>query len=256
MARPILGQDYPLWNSPILDQEYPRWNNLFDTMNFDDRESFRKILQAASTAEKFHPFNLKLLEGTTLSDSEMIAVRDLSYAFNRNYLCRDVVRHLISFSRHDDKEFTLGKETKFYTEILKNTDLSPVRQPMIYLQVRREFCFRAPDLEDLDEGEAMAELNRWASWGLNGVPDNKDAEKTNATQGQNDKLVDVENRDISMEDGTEAARVKDEEEAEIFEVLHSTRSQNSHVYEDAKKLRWPGLDSRCNYTGTLSQQEK
>ncbi|KAF7876680.1 hypothetical protein EAF04_001765 [Stromatinia cepivora] len=230
MARPILGQDYPRWNSPILDQEYPRWNNLFDTMNFDDTESLRKILQAASTAEKFHPFNLKLLEGTTLSDAEMIAVRDLSYAFNRNYLCRDMVRHLISFSRHDDKDFTLGKEAKFYTEILKNTELSPVRQPMIYLQVRREFCFRAPDLENLDEDEAVAEINRWASWGGHGLPDNTDAEKTNATQGQNDEPVNGENMDINMEDGNEVSQEEAEEEAEIFEVFHSAHSISVSSY--------------------------
>ncbi|QSZ33411.1 hypothetical protein DSL72_004979 [Monilinia vaccinii-corymbosi] len=102
----------------------------------------------------------------------MIAVRDFSYAFNRNHLCRDMILHLILFSRHDDPSFPLGKETKFYTEMLKTTHVSPVREPSTYLQLRREFRRLAPDLEDLDENKAVDEIRRWARLQAHGMLNN------------------------------------------------------------------------------------
>lgn len=43
---------------------------------------------------------------------------------------------------------------------------------MIYLQVRREFCFCALGLgrldEDEDEDEARGGLDRWVCWGFDG----------------------------------------------------------------------------------------
>ncbi|CAD6443109.1 d6c6f057-125f-4a8c-a7a4-615a0ab9c336 [Sclerotinia trifoliorum] len=225
MAPPIPGQNYPFWNSPILNQEYPRWNNLFDTINLNDQESLQRILQAANTAEKFHPFNLKLPANTTLNNAEIIALRDLSYAFNRNFLCRDIVRHLISLSRYDDGEFTLGREMKFYIEILKNCKLSPVRKPLVYLRVRREFCFCASDLGFFDEDEAKRELDRWESWGFDGGWEDMDVEGVHVTCDRNYRLGNGRNGD-----GSEVARAKDEEGAEIFEaakILMSMRAQRN-----------------------------
>ncbi|KAI9643254.1 hypothetical protein NHQ30_007870 [Ciborinia camelliae] len=220
MARPIPGQNYPRWHNPILDQEYPRWNNLFDTMDFDDVDSLRRILQTARTAEKFHPFNLKLIEGATLSDAEMIAVRDLSYAFNRNHLCRDMVRHIILFSRHDDQDFPLGREAKFYTEILKTVELSPVHEPKTYLQVRREFRRLAPDLEDLNENRAAEELNRWARWGVCRMSERIEIEieTTKATQKQDDGLVHGQGTNINVKDGKEVIQGGDKEEADVIKA--------------------------------------
>ncbi|EDN95223.1 predicted protein [Sclerotinia sclerotiorum 1980 UF-70] len=127
MTCPIPSKNYPLWNNPILKQEYPRWNNLFNTIHLNNSESLRKILQAAHTAEKFHPFNLKLHANTILTNGEIIALRDFSYAFNRNFLGRDIIRYL----------------------------------------VRREFCFCALGLgrldENEDEDEARGGLDRWAA---------------------------------------------------------------------------------------------
>ncbi|ESZ97835.1 hypothetical protein SBOR_1780 [Sclerotinia borealis F-4128] len=216
MNRPVLGLDYARLNIPVLDQKYPRWNDLFDTMNFDDRGSLRRILQAARSAETFHPFNLKLTESATLSDAEMTAVRDLSYAFNRNHLCRDMVRHLMLFSRHDDEQFTLENEAKFYTEVLKKVDLSPVRQPKVYLQVRREFRRLAPDLDDLDENRAAAELDRWASWEIPRFCDNMEVDRRRATETQHDGVVHVQDT-TKWKNDREVVRVENNEEAEIIE---------------------------------------
>lgn len=219
MALPIRGRDYPQWNNAVLDQEYPRWNNLFDTVNFEDAASLRKIFYAISTAQTFHPFKLDLLESIKLSDNEMIAVRDFSYAFNRNHLCRDMILHLILFSRHNDQNFTLEKETKFYTEMLKKTDLSPVNQPNAYLQVRREFRRLAPDLEGLDEDKAANEISRWASWRVNSVPDSADSAIKNGNLVQNHGSVHARGMDLSEDDNGDAS-AKDEEETEMFQVCY------------------------------------
>ncbi|RAL62053.1 hypothetical protein DID88_002540 [Monilinia fructigena] len=189
MAIPIRGKNYPQWNSAVLDQEYPRWNNLFDTVNFDDAGSLRRIFYAISTAQTFHPFNLDLIENVKLSDAETIAVRDFSYAFNRNHLCRDMVLHLILFSRHNDEDFTLEKEAKFYSEMLKKTNLGPANQPNTYLQVRREFRRLAPDLEGLDEDKAAKEISRWASWRINAIPGSTDSAKKNSSLEKNHASV-------------------------------------------------------------------
>lgn len=227
MPRPIFGQNYPRSKIPVLDQEYPRWNNLFSTMNFDDKDSLRRIFQAAGMAENFHPFNLKLNPGTKLSDAEMTAVRDLSYTFIRNYLCRDMVRHLILFSRHDDQDFTLEKETRFYTKMLQNTKLNPISQPEVYLQVRREFCRLAPDLDDLDENEAKEELNRWASWGSHKIWGNELSNAIGATGEKNNELVYGQAAKVNLIGGKEAVRVGNVEQAGIYQVIdffHETMS--------------------------------
>ncbi|KAA8566201.1 hypothetical protein EYC84_008802 [Monilinia fructicola] len=208
MALPIRGRDYPQWNNAVLDQEYPRWNNLFDTVNFEDAASLRKIFYAISTAQTFHPFKLDLLESIKLSDNEMIAVRDFS---------------------HNDQNFTLEKETKFYTEMLKKTDLSPVNQPNAYLQVRREFRRLAPDLEGLDEDKAANEISRWASWRVNSVPDSADSAIKNGNLVQNHGSVHARGMDLSEDDNGDAS-AKDEEETEMFQaarILMSMSTQGS-----------------------------
>ncbi|TGO47301.1 hypothetical protein BCON_0284g00030 [Botryotinia convoluta] len=227
MAQSFIGLDYPRWNNPVLDQKYSRWNKLFDTMNFDDDESLGKILQAAGAAERFHPFNLKLIEGTDLNEFEMLAVRDLSYAFNRNLLCRDIVRHLILFSRYDDKVFTLGKATKLCTDILKITNLSPVRQPDMYLQIRREFCRLAPDLENLDEDEAEAELDRWARWGHHETPVVTGLGIRQSAQGQDDDPASPESMNANVENGGEVISVRVAAEAEIFQAAKTLISMST-----------------------------
>ncbi|KAM0143913.1 hypothetical protein ACHAP3_001179 [Botrytis cinerea] len=230
MAEPFPDLDYPRWNNPVLDQRYYRWNELFDTMNFDDDKSLGKILQAAAAAERFHPFNLKLIEGTDLNEFEMIGVRDLSYAFNRNLLCRDIVRHLILFSRYDDKIFTLGKATKICTDMLKITNLSPVCQPDIYLQVRREFCRLAPDLEDLDEDEAEAELDRWARWGYLETRKGTGTGIRQYTRGPDDESVFSESININVENNWEVSYQMNAAEAETFtaaKALVSMKAQGS-----------------------------
>ncbi|KAB8293333.1 hypothetical protein EYC80_007657 [Monilinia laxa] len=232
MAIPIRGRDYPQWNSVVLDQEYPRWNNLFDTVNFDDAGSLRRIFHAISTAQTFHPFNLGLVESVKLSDAETIAVRDFSYAFNRNHLCRDMVLHLILFSRHNDEDFTLEKEAKFYTEMLKKTNLSPVNQPNTYLQVRREFRRLAPDLEGLDEDKAAREISRWASWRINAVPVSTDSAKKNGDLGQKDGLVHAQGMDFNENDNGDVS-AKDEEEADTIEAARILMSMSTQGIPDS-----------------------
>ncbi|TGO31704.1 hypothetical protein BHYA_0428g00030 [Botrytis hyacinthi] len=232
MAPSSLELEYPRWNNPVLDQRYFRWNKLFDTMDFDDDESLGKILQAAGAAERFHPFNLKLIEGTDLNEFEMVAVRDLSYAFNRNFLCRDIVRHLILFSRYEDKVFTLGKATKLCTDILKITKLSPVRQPDMYLQVRREFCRLAPDVENLDEDEAEAELDRWARWGHHETRVITGPRIRQAAQGGDDDSVSSESMNANVENSQEVSSVKNAAEAEIFEAAKALISMSTQESAD------------------------
>ncbi|TGO17649.1 hypothetical protein BPAE_0416g00030 [Botrytis paeoniae] len=232
MAQSFLDLGYPRWNNLVLDQKYSRSNKLFDTMDFDDDESLGKILQAAGAAERFHPFNLKLIEGNDLNEFEMLAVRDLSYAFNRNFLCRDIVRHLILFSRYDDKVFTLGKATKLCTDILKLTKLSPVRQPDMYLQIRREFCRLAPDLENLDEDEAKAELDRWASWGHYETQVNTGLGTGQSAQVQDDELLSPESMNANVENSGEVTSVKNAAKAEIFEAAKALISMSSQESAD------------------------
>ncbi|KAF7928002.1 hypothetical protein EAE99_005379 [Botrytis elliptica] len=232
MAPPSLDLDYPRWNNSVLDQKYFRWNKLFDTMNFDDDESLGKILQAAGAAERFHPFNLKLIEGTDLNEFEMVAVRDLSYAFNRNFFCRDIVRHLILFSRYEDKVFTLGKATKLCTDILKITKLSPVRQPDMYLKIRREFCRLAPGLENLDEDEAEAELDRWARWRHHETRVVTGLGIRQSAQGQDDDPASPESMNANVENSREVTSVRNTTEAELLEAAKVLVSMSSQGIAD------------------------
>ncbi|KAF7918751.1 uncharacterized protein EAE97_011846 [Botrytis byssoidea] len=232
MAPHFLHSEYPRWNNPVLDQRYYRWNRLFDTLDFDDDESLGKILQAAGAAERFHPFNLKLIEGTDLNEFEMVAVRDLSYAFNRNFLCRDIVRHLILFSRYEDKVFTLGNATKLCTDILKITKLSPVRQPEMYLQIRREFCRLAPDLENLDEDEAEAELDQWARWGHHEIQVITGLGIKKSAQGQDDDPLSLESMNTNFENSREVTSVRNKTEAEIFEAAKALISMSTRESAD------------------------
>ncbi|KAF7912519.1 uncharacterized protein EAF01_001540 [Botrytis porri] len=232
MAPPSLDPDYPRWNNPVLDQKYVRWNKLFDTMNFDDDESLGKILQAAGAAERFHPFNLKLIEGTDLNESEMVAVRDLSYAFNRNFFCRDIVRHLILFSRYEDKAFTLGKATKLCTDMLKITNLNPVRRPDMYLQIRRKFCQLAPYLENLDEDEAKAELDRWARWGHHETQIVTRLGIRQSAREQDDDSAPSKSMNANVDDSREVTSVKNAAEAEIFEAAKALISMSSQESAD------------------------
>ncbi|KAF7943147.1 hypothetical protein EAE96_011089 [Botrytis aclada] len=227
MAQYFLGPDYPRWNNPVLDQKYFRWNRLFDTMNFDDDESLGKILQAAGAAERFHPFNLKLIEGNELNEFEMVAVRDLAYAFNRNFLCRDIVRHLILFFRYDDKVFSLGKATKLCTDMLKITNLSPVRQPDMYLQVRRDFCRLAPYLENLDEDEAEVEFHRWESWGHHETQVDPRLVIREFAQGQDEGSASPESMDANVENNQEVTSVRNAAQAEIFEAAKALVSMGT-----------------------------
>ncbi|THV48001.1 hypothetical protein BGAL_0274g00050 [Botrytis galanthina] len=211
MAQSSLDLQYPRWNNPVLDQRYFRWNKLFDTMDFDDDESLGKILQAAGAAERFHPFNLKLIEGTNLNEFEMVAVRDLSY---------------------EDKIFTLGKATKLCTDILKITKLSPVRQPDMYLQIRREFCRLAPDLENFDENEAEAELDRWAKWGGHDTRVITGLRIRQAAQRGDDGSASSGRMNANVENSREVSCVKNAAEAEIFEAARALISMSTQEGAD------------------------
>ncbi|TGO67558.1 hypothetical protein BELL_0883g00030 [Botrytis elliptica] len=211
MAPPSLDLDYPRWNNSVLDQKYFRWNKLFDTMNFDDDESLGKILQAAGAAERFHPFNLKLIEGTDLNEFEMVAVRDLSY---------------------EDKVFTLGKATKLCTDILKITKLSPVRQPDMYLKIRREFCRLAPGLENLDEDEAEAELDRWARWRHHETRVVTGLGIRQSAQGQDDDPASPESMNANVENSREVTSVRNTTEAELLEAAKVLVSMSSQGIAD------------------------
>ncbi|KAF7940088.1 uncharacterized protein EAE98_000215 [Botrytis deweyae] len=211
MAPPSLDLDYPRWNNSVLDQKYFRWNKLFDTMNFDDDESLGKILQAAGAAERFHPFNLKLIEGTNLNEFEMVAVRDLSY---------------------EDKVFTLGKATKLCTDILKITKLSPVRQPDMYLKIRREFCRLAPDLENLDEDEAEAELDRWARWRHHETRVVTGLGIRQSAQGQDDDPASPGSMNANVENSREVTSVRNTTEAELLEAAKVLVSMSSQGIAD------------------------
>ncbi|KAF5876403.1 uncharacterized protein Bfra_002807 [Botrytis fragariae] len=211
MASPFLDLDYPRWNNPVLDQKYSRWNKLFDTMDFDDDESLGRILQAAGAAERFHPFNLKLIDGTDLNEFEMLTVRDLSY---------------------EDKVFTLGKATKLCADMLKITKLSPVRRPDMYLQIRRKFCRLAPYLENLDEDEAEAELDRWARWGHHERQVVTRLGIRQSAQGQYDDTASPESMNANVENSGEVTSVRNAAEAEIFEAAKALISMSSQESAD------------------------